>query len=316
MKAWSHAGYEVELPPGHPFPMGKFPAIRRILLDEGIVAPHELFEPPPIELDRLRGVHTDAYIDALSRGGLTRDEERRLGLPWSESLWRRSRLATAGTLLAAEAAMKDGLAANLAGGTHHAHPDAGEGFCVLNDTAVAIRHLRSTGAARRFLVIDLDVHQGNGNSACLADDRESFTFSMHGERNFPIRKVPSTLDVGLADHTGDREYLDRLAEHLPEVIARSRPDLAFYLAGVDVVVGDRYGRLALTREGLRQRDAMVASQLHAAGIPMVLTLSGGYARTSELTADLHATAHREAAAVWRRGGAASESPRGGRTLRP
>lgn len=300
MKAWSHADYAIDLPPHHPFPMGKFPALRRILLGEGIVAAHEIFEPPPIEIDRLRSVHADAYLEALAGGTLTRDEERRLGLPWSEALWRRSRLATAGTLLAADAAIEDGLAANLAGGTHHAHPDAGEGFCVLNDTAVAIHHLRSRGRARRFLVIDLDVHQGNGNSACLGGDPETFTFSMHGERNFPLRKVPSTLDVGLPDHTGDREYLDRLARHLPEAIDGSRPDLAFYLAGVDVVVGDRYGRLALTREGLRQRDAMVASHLHAAGIPMVLTLAGGYARTPELTADLHATAHREAAAVWRR----------------
>lgn len=298
MKAWSHPGYAVELPPNHPFPMGKFPAIRRILLEEGIVAPHEIFEPEPIGIDLLRPVHDDRYLAALAGGTLTRDEERRLGLPWSEALWRRSRLATAGTLLAAEAALDAGLAANLAGGTHHAHPGAGEGFCVLNDTAVAIHHLRARSRARRFLVVDLDVHQGNGNSACLAGDPDTFTFSMHGERNFPLRKVPSTLDVGLADHTGDREYLDRLAAHLPGAIARSRPDLAFYLAGVDVVIGDRYGRLALTREGLRQRDEMVAAHLHAAGVPMVLTLSGGYARTPELTADLHATAHREAAAIW------------------
>jgi acetoin utilization deacetylase AcuC-like enzyme len=278
--------------------MRKFPLLRDRLLAEGIVAPANLFEPEPIGIDLLRPVHSEDYLAALARGTLTRDQERRLGLPWSEALWRRSRLATAGTLCAAEAALAEGLAANLAGGTHHAHPDAGEGFCVLNDTAVAIHCLRSRRAARRFLVIDLDVHQGNGNSACLAGDPETFTFSMHGERNFPLRKIPSTLDVGLPDHTGDLAYLDTLAAHLPQVIERARPDLAFYLAGVDVVVGDRYGRLALTREGLRQRDRLVCEALHGAGIPTVLTLAGGYAKTPELTADLHATVHREAVAVW------------------
>ena len=274
--------------------MRKFSLLREIVEREGICRSDEIIEPEEAPLELLATVHARGYLESLASGTLSREAERRLGLPWTPPLWRRSRLAVTGTLLAGEMALADGIAANLAGGTHHALPDAGEGFCVLNDVAIAVGELRRRGLASRFLVVDLDVHQGNGTAACLAADADAFTFSMHGEKNFPLRKVPSDLDVGLPDHTGDLAYLDALAKHLPLVIERSRPDLCLYLAGVDVVIGDRYGRLALTREGLRDRDRMVVETLREKGIPTTLLLSGGYAKTPELTADLHATVHRVA----------------------
>lgn len=294
MRACHHSGYEVALPEGHPFPMRKFSLVREILLREQVLRPQDLVEPEPVDLGMLRRVHDASYLDALETGTLGRDAERRLGLPWSPALWRRSRLAVQGTVDAAAIALDEGIAANLGGGTHHAHPGFGEGFCVLNDVAVAVAEMRSRGLARRFLVVDLDVHQGNGTAACLARDDRAFTFSMHGEKNFPLRKVPSDLDVGLPDHAGDVAYLAALAAHLPIAIDRARPDLVFYLAGVDVVLGDRYGRLAMTREGLRERERMVLEHLRGVGLPVVLLLAGGYARTPELTADLHATVHRVA----------------------
>jgi acetoin utilization deacetylase AcuC-like enzyme len=200
-----------------------------------------------------------------------------------------------GTLLAARHALRDGMAANLAGGTHHACHGHGEGYCVINDVVVAIRALRADGGPRRALVIDLDVHHGNGTAELLAGDAEAFTFSMHGANNFPLRKPPSSLDVPLPDRTGDEEYLRALEAHLPTALDRARPGIAFYLAGVDVVAGDRFGRLSMTRAGLRARDRLVLRSLGERGIPTVLLLSGGYAATPELTADLHAEAHRAAA---------------------
>jgi acetoin utilization deacetylase AcuC-like enzyme len=200
-----------------------------------------------------------------------------------------------GTLLAARHAIEDGVAANLAGGTHHACHAHGEGYCVINDVVVAIRALRAEGGPRRAVVVDLDVHHGNGTAELLAGDGDAFTFSMHGANNFPLRKPPSSLDVALPDRTGDDEYLRALGRGLPEALDRARASIAFYLAGVDVVAGDRFGRLSLTRAGLRARDRLVLRSLGERGIPTVLLLSGGYAATPEQTADLHAEAHRAAA---------------------
>jgi acetoin utilization deacetylase AcuC-like enzyme len=294
-----HADYEIPLPDGHPFPMRKFSALRDILLGERLIREDELVEPTEIDWNDLRMVHDEAYLVALRDGGLTRAEERRLGLPWSPALVRRSRLAAQGTVIAAWNALEDGVAANLAGGTHHACPDHGEGFCVLNDVGVAIRILQREEEIERALIVDLDVHHGNGNALCFAEDPTVFTFSMHGARNFPMRKPPSDLDVPLADHVGDVEYLDRLGESLPLAIERANADLVFLLSGVDVVVGDRYGRLALTRDGLRRRERLAQSLLRDAGLPIVLVLSGGYAATPQLTADLHADTHRAAVDILR-----------------
>ena len=294
MRASFHEDYEIPLPEGHPFPMRKFSALRDILLAEGVLAPGDLMTPDEIAWEDLELVHTRAYLDALRDGTMDAATVRRLGLPWSPALVRRSRLAVHGTALAGWQALEDGVAANLAGGTHHACPDHGEGFCVLNDVGVAIRILQREEEIRRALVVDLDVHQGNGNALFFGDDPSVFTFSMHGARNFPLRKPPSDLDVELADHTGDLLYLELLERHLPDAIDRSRPDLVFLLSGVDVVVGDRYGRLAMTRDGLRRREQVAQSMLRRAGLPTVLLLSGGYADTPRLTADLHAESHRVA----------------------
>ena len=301
MRACFHEDYEIPLPEGHPFPMRKFSALREILLKEGIVTPRDLVEPEEIDWDDLRMVHTPDYLRKLADGSLDRLEVRRLGLPWSPALVRRSRLAVQGTVLAAWNALDDGVAANLAGGTHHACPDHGEGFCVLNDVGVAIRTLQREEEIQRALIVDLDVHQGNGNAICFADDPTVFTYSMHGDRNFPMRKPSSDLDVPLDDHVGDHEYLSILGETLPRAIEKARPDIAFLLSGVDVVVGDRYGRLALTRQGLRRRERLAQETLKAAGLPVVLVLSGGYAETPRLTADLHAEAHRTARVVFEGG---------------
>ncbi len=275
--------------------MGKFPALRRILERDGVLRPTEVVAPKEASWEDLSLVHTASYLHKLRSGEFTRPEIRRLGLPWSHALVTRSRLAVRGTVNAAWMALEDGVAANLAGGTHHAFPGHGEGFCVLNDIGVAVRTLRRGAWIQRVLVIDLDVHQGNGTAAVFADDPDTFTFSMHGEKNYPFRKTPSDLDVGLSDGTDDEIYLAALVEALPQAFERARPDLIFYLAGVDVVKGDRFGRLALSREGVEARDKVVIELARDEGVPLTLLLSGGYAATPEDTAELHAIAHRAAA---------------------
>ncbi|MFB6231250.1 MAG: histone deacetylase [Salinibacter sp.] len=298
MRASYCDGYYVPLPDDHPFPMGKFPALHRLLGREGLVPPTNVVSPRQADWNDLRRVHTSEYLTDLAEGTLPAHAERRMGLPWSERLVYRSRLAVQGTVNAAFMALTDGIAANLAGGTHHAFPDHGEGFCVLNDVAVAIRVLQSACWVRRVLIVDLDVHQGNANAAFFADDESVFTFSMHGARNYPFEKPPSSLDVPLDDETGNQAYLKTLRAHLPRVLDTVRPDLVFYLGGIDVASDDRFGRISLTREGLHARDGYVLEQLHARNLPVVLLLSGGYAATPEATADLHAIMHREAARVF------------------
>ena len=298
MRVSYHDDYFVPLPPRHPFPMGKFPALHRMLLEEAVIRPEDVIAPREADWSDLLLVHTREYLGKLANGTQSRHEERRMGLPWSPALVRRSRLAVQGTTNAMLMALQDGLAGNLAGGTHHAMPDWAEGFCVLNDVAVGLRVLERSRWIRRALVIDLDVHQGNGNAAFFADDENVFTLSLHGAKNYPFRKPPSSLDVPLPDGTGDDAYLDALAQHLPLALDTARPDLVVYLGGIDVLVGDRFGRLALTRDGLRRRDRFVIETVHEAGLPLTLLLSGGYAETPEATADLHATMYREATEVY------------------
>lgn len=291
-------GYYVPLPDGHPFPMGKFPALHRMLTGEGILQAGDVVAPEQADWATLLRVHTSEYLTNLADGTLSRRAERRMGLPWSMRLVYRSRLAVQGTLNAAFMALQDGIAGNLAGGTHHAYPGHGEGFCVLNDVAVTIQALRTACWVRRVLIIDLDVHQGNGNAAFFSEMPDVFTFSMHGEKNYPFRKPPSSLDVPLPDGMTNAPYLETLETHLPTVLDRARPDLVFYLGGIDVMKGDRYGRLSLTRTGLRARDGYVLEQIRDRNLPLVLLLSGGYADTPEATADLHAIMYREAARVF------------------
>lgn len=296
MRVSTHPGYVVELPAHHPFPMRKFTALAAIVRSEGLARSDQIVPPEEATWEDMALAHTERYLASL-RSGLSREQERRLGLPWSPGLVRRSRLATQGTINAARWAQEDGLAGNLAGGTHHALADGGEGFCVINDVAVAVRVLRRESRLGRALLIDLDVHQGNANALAFAEDPETFTFSMHGARSFPLRKPPSDLDVPLEDGMDDERYLAELDRWLPVALERARPELAFYLAGVDVVEGDRYGRLRLTRRGLVAREERVLATLRAAGVPICIVLSGGYAATPERTADLHAEVFRVAAST-------------------
>ena len=299
MRVSFHPDYRVDLPPTHPYPMGKYPLLHARLL-------RAASSPPPTSWSRRRRrsrCWRPCTRRTTSRGSrptlLSGAERRRLGVPFTPRLWRRSRLAVHGTWLAAGAALADGLAGNLAGGTHHAFADHGEGFCVLNDVAVAIRRLRAEGRVRRALVVDLDVHQGNGTAAIFAGDPDVYTLSLHGERNYPARKERSSRDVALPDGTGDEAYLAALAPALAAALAAARPELAFLVAGVDVLAGDRYGRLALTEEGLRRRERHVVAALRDAGCPLAIVLGGGYAATTLRTSKLHALVFEAAAGRWR-----------------
>ncbi|HEY0078720.1 MAG TPA: histone deacetylase [Pyrinomonadaceae bacterium] len=278
--------YYADIGEEHVFPIRKFELVRDRLLREGTLLPEQLVEPQPAPLADVLLVHTEDYVTRLRAGTLTPRELRRLGLPWSKALVRRSFLATGGTQLAARWALEEGVGSNLAGGTHHAFPDRGEGFCVLNDVAITIRALLRDGLIRRAAVVDCDVHQGNGTAEIFEADPQVFTFSMHGAKNYPLFKKRSTLDVELPDQTTDEQYLDALGAHLPRVLAHA-PDIIFYLGGADPFVGDKLGRLALTLEGLRRRDEFVLSACRAARIPVVTVMSGGYARQIDDTVEIH-----------------------------
>ena len=295
LHAWSSARYTFPLPSGHRFPIAKYALLRERVVAEGIVAPECLHDAPRVTRDELLRVHTAEYVDRLTTGELTNDELRRIGFPWSTALVERSYRAVGGTLAAAHFALEHGVAMNLAGGTHHAFPDHGEGFCVFNDVAVAIRALQATSRIQRATVVDLDVHQGNGTHAIFAADPSVFTFSVHGDRNYPFRKVPGSLDIELADRTGDDDYLSRLAHALPGVLARSSPDLVVYLAGADPLERDRLGRLRLTSAGLAQRDEMVLRQCREVGIPVAVVIAGGYGDPIDHTVSVHVETARIAA---------------------
>lgn len=297
LHAWTSARYVVPLPAGHRFPIEKYEHLRRRIIDEGLVAPSHLHEPERVARAELLRVHTPDYVDRMLGGTLTDAELRRIGFPWSVGLVERSLRAVGGTCAAVSCALDEGLAINLAGGTHHAFPSHGEGFCVFNDVAVAVRGALAAGRIRRAAIIDLDVHQGNGTHAIFADDPRVYTFSMHGGRNYPFHKVSGTLDVELEDGVGDEQYLSLLAERLPRVLADSAPDIVVYLAGADPHEGDRLGRLALTFEGLARRDHMVLHAAREVGIPVAITIAGGYGRDIDTTVEVHCRTVRVAAAM-------------------
>jgi acetoin utilization deacetylase AcuC-like enzyme len=294
LRVWSSAAYVVPLPPGHRFPIEKYALLRRAVEADGVA---HVEDPPRATREQLERVHTRAYVDAVLEGTLDATAQRRLGFPWSAGLAERSLRATGGTLAAAGAALRDGIAMNLAGGTHHAFEDRGEGFCVFNDVAVAIRDLQANGRIRRAAVIDLDVHQGNGTHAIFAGDASVYTFSMHGERNYPFHKVPGTRDLELPDRTDDDTYLAALASALPDVLAEARPDLVFYLAGADAHERDRLGRLALTFDGLARRDHLVLESCRAIGIPVCIVIAGGYGTDIRDTVTIHARTAQIAASL-------------------
>ena len=274
MRAFAHDRFTYPLPPGHRFPLAKYRLLR-----EAVAARTELVVDEAHEAgwEQLERVHDAAYLARVRDGGLSRREELALGLPWSPELVERSLRATGATVAAAEAALECGTAMNLGGGTHHAFAGAGRGFCVFNDVVTALRALRARARVRRALIVDLDVHQGDGTHALLAGDADAFTLSVNGFRNYPFRRVPGDLELDLPDGTEDDAYLEGLAGVLPEALRRSRPEFAFYLAGADPYAGDQLGRLALSIAGLAERDAYVRDTLRAAGVPVCVTLAGGYA---------------------------------------
>jgi acetoin utilization deacetylase AcuC-like enzyme len=280
--------FVLPLPADHKFPMAKYARLRERILDRGVVARERLLEAPAADWDDLRLVHTSEYVDAVASGTLPREAQRRIGFPWSPGMVERSRRSVGATIAAARAACDGGLAANLAGGTHHAFADRGEGFCVFNDVAVAARVLQREGKAGRIAVVDCDVHQGNGTAAIFHGDSSVFTFSMHGAHNFPFRKETSDLDVALEDGAGDADYLPLLARHLEDVLERHRPDFVFYLAGADPFEGDRLGRLRMTIDGLRARDELVLGRCRALGLPVAISMSGGYAHDIDTIVTIHA----------------------------
>ncbi len=293
--------YYADIGEDHVFPIKKFEIARDILLAEGTLLPEEIVEPDPVDMRDLLLVHTADYVTRLAEGRLTAKEIRRLGLPWSEALVRRSFHAISGTINASRRALEDGISSNLAGGTHHAYPDRGEGFCVLNDIAVSIRVLQRERLASRFLIIDLDVHQGNGTAFIFQNSPEVFTFSMHGAKNYPLFKETSRLDIELADGTTDDEYLETLEHALPRLRMHDA-DILFYLAGADPYEKDRLGRLKLTKSGLRRRDETVLRFAREEGIPIVTTMSGGYAQEVADTVDIHCNTIRAIKSVFCGGG--------------
>ncbi|MEQ8577453.1 MAG: histone deacetylase [Balneola sp.] len=268
--------------------MGKFQGLHRYLLEKEILSDFEIIEPKMIDFINLMTAHTSRYAYGVWNGTLDKREVRRMGLPWTKSLAIRSRLAVQGTLNAGIMALQDGIAGNLAGGTHHAMADWGEGFCVFNDVAVAIKVLQQSMWINKALVIDCDVHQGNGTAEIFKDDDRVFTYSIHGEKNYPFKKPPSNLDIGLPDKTVDKEYHRSLIESLDSVLSSFEPDIVFYLGGIDPLETDHFGRLSLTLKGLRERDRIVIEMITQKEIPLVLLLSGGYAPTLEETVIAHA----------------------------
>jgi acetoin utilization deacetylase AcuC-like enzyme len=297
MLLWTSARYTFPLPPGHRFPIAKYELLREQVLINGIVTAEALREPARATRAALLLVHTADYVDRFVEGRLAPAELRRLGFPWSPALVERSLRAVGGTCEAAAASLDDGVAMNLAGGTHHAFADHGEGFCVFNDVAVAVRALQRAGRVRRAAIIDLDVHQGNGTNAIFSGDDSVFTFNMHGGRNYPFHKVPGSLDVELDDGTGDDEYLSQLAAHLPVVLARAQADLVIYLAGADPYEGDALGRLGLSFDGLARRDAFVIDLCREVGLPVAITIAGGYGHNLDDTVRIHFETARIASAA-------------------
>ena len=288
MRLFPSDRYPLPLPDGHRFPAAKYRLLRRRLEAHAVAgAELEFVEPHAATDEELLRVHDRGYVGRVFSGTLTRDEQRRIGFPWSAALVERSLRSTGAAVDAAAAAVEDGVAASLAGGTHHAGTSWGEGFCVFNDTAVATREMQARGAARRVLILDCDVHQGNGTAEIFAADPTVFTMSIHGARNFPLRKHPSSLDVPLDDGTDDDAYLAALAPAVVESFGRGRPDLVFYIAGADPYEHDRLGRLRLTKQGLVDRDRMVLDAARAAGVPLAIVLGGGYSADLDAIVDIH-----------------------------
>ncbi|MBT9521988.1 MAG: histone deacetylase [Dechloromonas sp.] len=279
--------FVLPLPAGHRFPMEKYSRLREALLASGEFGPADFHLPHAATDQELARAHDQKYIDAVSHGQLEKTAEKQIGFPWSEGMVERSRRSAGATICACRAALEDGVAANLAGGTHHAFRDHGEGFCVFNDAAIAARAMQAEGRVDRVLIVDCDVHQGNGTASILRGDESIFTFSIHGARNFPFDKEQSDLDIELPDGCSDAAYLRQLAHGLDTAFDLSRPDLVIYLAGADPYHDDRLGRLGLSFEGLAERDRMVFNKALVHRAPVAIAMAGGYARQINDTVSIH-----------------------------
>ncbi len=297
MQAFYCDHFVLPLPPGHRFPMAKYTRLRERVVAEGLVAGSDLQVPDAAGDEDLLRVHTPEYLRRLTAGELSPHEVRRIGFPWSPEMIERSRRSVGGTIGACRAAIEQRIAVNLAGGTHHAYPDHGEGFCVFNDAAVAARTLQHAAEVRRVVILDCDVHQGNGTAFIFAGDPTVFTFSIHGAKNFPFHKEQSDLDLPLPDGIGDAEYLEALEEGLWRALSLAGADLAIYISGADPFEGDTFGRLGLTKRGLAARDQMVLAACHKAGLPVAVVMGGGYARRVDDIVDIHLQTVRIAAGV-------------------
>ncbi|HEY6712233.1 MAG TPA: histone deacetylase [Rubrobacter sp.] len=295
MKVFYTDHFVLPLPEGHRFPMVKYSMLRERVARDGICGPGELLTPRAVTDEEILRAHAPDYLKRVASGTLTEKEVRRIGFPWSEKMVERSRRASGGTLGACLAALDEGFAANIAGGTHHAFSDRGEGYCVLNDSAIAARAVQAAGLVERVLIIDTDVHQGNGTAAIVRGDPTVFTFSVHGAKNFPFHKVESDLDAPLPDGAGDTEFLAALERGLEVALDATDASLAIYLAGADPFEGDRLGRLSVTKSGLAERDRIVLETSRERGIPVAITMAGGYASEVGDTVNVHFQSIRRAA---------------------
>ena len=301
MKLFYTDHFDLPLPDGHRFPMDKYRLLRERLAEQAKTGERDwqLLVPEAANDDNLLLAHTAEYLRRIVTGDLTDTDVRRIGFPWSPELVVRSRYSTGATICAARAALTDDVSANLAGGTHHAFAETAAGYCVFNDAVVAARVLQSKGSLQRVLIVDCDVHQGNGSADIVKDDDSIFTLSIHGEKNYPFRKADSDLDIALPDRTGDEAYLDALQTALATTRQSVTPDLIIYIAGADPFIGDRLGRLSITKDGLAARDRIVFEHAAKSRIPVAIAMGGGYANELGDIVDIHARTIDEAYRVFR-----------------
>jgi acetoin utilization deacetylase AcuC-like enzyme len=295
MKVYYTDEFRFPVPEGHRFPLRKYALLREAILQSKLVPPEDLIVPDAATDEEILLAHDADYLARLEGGQLTPKEIRRIGLPWSPELVVRARRSAGGTIATCRAALDEGIALSLSGGTHHAFRDHGQGYCLFNDSIIAARLLQKDGRVERVVVLDCDVHQGNGTAALAASDPTIFTFSIHNENNFPLFKEQSDLDIGLGDGTGDEAYLEALEDGVQRALALSRADLAIYLAGADPHEDDLLGRFALTKAGLAKRDQLVLSLCREARLPVAVVMAGGYGRQIETTVDIHLETVRTAA---------------------
>lgn len=298
LKIAFHPIYKHPLPEGHRFPMEKYELLPKQLVYEGTCDEHNFFEPTQVAHEHILRCHTEAYVNNLKALTIDPRAQRKTGFPLSKELVDRELIITQGTINGCHHALEHGIAMNIAGGTHHAYTDHGEAFCLLNDQGIAARYLQEKGLAKKILIVDLDVHQGNGTAEIFAGDDSVFTFSMHGKANYPFKKEISDLDIALETDTGDQEYLGILKETLPKLIKEQQPDFIFYLCGVDILASDKLGKLGCSIEGCKERDRFVLQTCHDLKIPVQCSMGGGYSPDIKVIIDAHANTFRTAQAIY------------------